>query len=679
MSLTTTAHSYFSHDDYPSVTSPRPNNYGQGRSMDVTASTLHRTSPLDFDFAKFQPFVKSGMFLEPRDTTAFSSNESRQPAPSKRNNRSAMRFSSNAGIIEEYARSWNSQDISTTLPHDDEKEFEQLVIPRTADNTPRWPFINDDSLNTPDSADAEPLFPSSSSTVSHPRQIHRIDEDLEELAALYVAPLDAVPETSEAELPPPPPPARLSNRRSPGKVMTSAEFESFRRRKALEETERLFYEGENEEDKIDYDMVDEVDLAKTQMTQRKRQQVHLDSYRQQKMKTTKGHELPPMRPHSRISSTFSFKATVRGHRDEVSTQYGDDNEDEDDVPLALLQMKQRSEGREAPMHTADGRSEYGVQLQPATETRRQQPRSPMPAFASKLPRDPFAGNLNPSWPMSNQQPIPGGLVGVIANEERAKAMRRAAPSHGFQPLPDTNNAFNWASSSRQPPPIPSAYGMPMAQPPMPYSRPQTPVAVPHLPPAPANHQMFNFIQAQTEFFRSMATISQKRSGQPWDNFSSQQSVMNMGAPSGIPSRAPSNYAPSNYAPSNYASSNYARSTYARSNYAKSVHQRDGGYAASVAPSERNTVGMPSRYRPVSKTAHPVHAERDTQASARVSTSSDWNHNRNARLDTRAILEADTTDSDDDEAFWRARKAKRDRRRAMCFQDNDLGIRPEWIR
>jgi hypothetical protein len=646
--------------------------------MDVTASTLHRTSPLDFDFAKIQPFVKSGTFLEPLDPTALSSNEFHKLALSKRNNRSAMRFSSNAGIIEEYARSWNSQDFSANLPHNGEKEFEQLVSPTTAGNTPRWPFINDDGLNTPDSVDAEPLFPASTSTVSQPRQIHRIDEDLEELAALYVAPLDAVPEAVEAELPPPPP-ARLSNRRSRGKVMTSAEFELLQRQKAREEKERLYYEGENEDDKIDYDIVDEADLVKKQMTQRKKQQVHLDSYRQRMMKTTKGPELPPTHSHSRMSSSLSFKS-FRGHREEVSTQYGgDDDDDEDDVPLALLHTKHRLDGREPPMHVVDGRSEYGVQLQPSTEHRRQQSRSPMPAFANKLPRDPYAGSANPSWPMSNQQLIPGGLVGVIASEERAKAMRRVAPSHGFQPLPDTNNAFNWTSSSHQVPPIPGTYGIPIGQPAMPYSRPQTPVAVPQLPPAPPNHQMFNFIQAQTDFFRSMATMNQQRNGQPWDNFSSQQSVMNMGIPGGMPNYAPSNYTPSNYAPSNYAQSNYARSTYARSNYAKSVHQRDGGYATSVAPSERNTVGMPSRYRPVSKVAHPVRTERETHAGARVSTGSNWNHNRNTKLDTQAILEGDSTDSEDDEAFWRAKKAKRDRRRAMWIQENDLGIRPEWIR
>ncbi|RGP81084.1 hypothetical protein FLONG3_873 [Fusarium longipes] len=643
--------------------------------MDVTASTLHRTSPLDFDFAKFEPLVNSGTFLDPINTTAFSSQDSHQPELSKRNNRSAMRFSSNARIIEEYARSWNSQDVDINLPRDGEQEFAQLVNPTTAGDTPRWPFINDDGLNTPDSVEAEPLFPASTSTVSRPRQIHPIDEDLRELAALYVTPLEAVPETAEAEIPPPRP-ARLSNRSSRGKVMTSAEFEILRRRKILEETERLFYEGETEDDKIDYDMVDEVDVVKRQMTQRKKQQVHLDSYRQRMMKTTKGPEPSHMRSHSRMSSAVSFR-TFRGNKEETSTQYGGDDDEEDDVPLAILQMKHRLEGREPPMPISDGRSEYGTQLQPVTEHRRQQSRSPMPTLAAnKLPRDPYAGNANPAWPLSNQPLIPGGLVGVIASEERAKAMRRVAPSHGFQPLTDTNNAFNWGPSSHQLPPMPGAYGMPVAQMPVPYSRPHTPVAVPQLPPAPPD-QMLNFMQAQTDFFRSMASMNQQRNAQPWENYSSQQSVMNMGIPVGMQNYAPSNYAPSNYAPSNYAQSNYARSTYARSNYAKSVHQQDRGYTASVAPSERNTVGMPSRYRPVSKTAHPVQAERETQRGARVSTGSNWNRNRNTK-DTQAILEGDSTDSEDDEAFWRAKKAKRDRRRAMWIKENDLGIRPEWI-
>src|SRR6478752_1732408 len=138
MSLTI-AHSHFSHDDSLSVTSPRPS----GHSMDVTASTLNRTSPLDFDFAKIQPFVKSGAFLEPLDTSSLL-NDSHESQLSKRSNRYAMRFSSNAGIIEQYARSW-SQDLSGGLPLEEDMNYEQLVGPTSGSNTPRWPFINDDS------------------------------------------------------------------------------------------------------------------------------------------------------------------------------------------------------------------------------------------------------------------------------------------------------------------------------------------------------------------------------------------------------------------------------------------------------------------------------------------------------------------------------------------------------
>ncbi|KAL4731802.1 hypothetical protein ACLX1H_000794 [Fusarium chlamydosporum] len=662
--------------------SPRPSGQFQGHSMDVTASTLNRTSPLDFDFAKIQPLIKSGPFLEPLDTTAFSWNDSHEPTHSKRNNRNAMRFSSNAGIIEQYARSWNSQEAAS-IPRDEETEFEQLVSPTSASNTPRWPFINDDSLNTPDSADVEPLFPVTESIVSQSRPIHRIDEDLEDLAALYVAPLDAVPEAAEEVLPPPPS-ARLFSRWSRGKVMTSAQFEDLRKQKAREEAERRFYDGEDEEDRIEYEVVDEAELVRKQMAQRKKQQAHLDSYRQRMMKTTNGPDLPPMRSHSRISSSYSFKSfkTFRGYQDEASTQYGGD-EDEDDVPLALLQIHRRSDGREPSVPPVDGRPEHAVQLQPAVDHRRQQSRSLLPAFANRLPQDPYPGPMNTPWPMNNQQLIPGGLVGVIASEERAKAMRRVAPSHGFQPLPNTNNAFNWAPSSHQPTPMPGAHGMSAMQPSISYSRPQTPVGVPQLPPVPPNYEMFNFLQAQNEFLRSMAAMNQQRGG-----------VMNMGTPGVMPNYAPSNYAPShyapsnyapssrapsNYAPSNYARSNYARSTYARSNYTKSVHQRDAGYAPSVAPSERNTVGMPSRYRPVSKGGQQVRSEKETQVAQRVSASSGWNHSRNMKMGREAILEPDSTDSeDDDEAFWRAKKAKRDRRRAMWIQDNDLGIKAEWI-
>ncbi|KAF9776910.1 hypothetical protein IL306_004839, partial [Fusarium sp. DS 682] len=145
--------------------------------MNVTASTLHRTSPLDLDFAKIRPFIRSGVYLEPIDTNVHASSDARVPSPSPTtpSDPSTLRFSSNAGIIEQYSRSWNTQETRDDQAQNDFFEFEQLIGP-TAGHTPRWPFINDDSLNTPDSVDAEPLFPSSRSSITKPSQIHQIHE-----------------------------------------------------------------------------------------------------------------------------------------------------------------------------------------------------------------------------------------------------------------------------------------------------------------------------------------------------------------------------------------------------------------------------------------------------------------------------------------------------------------------
>ncbi|KAF5573746.1 hypothetical protein FPANT_12184 [Fusarium pseudoanthophilum] len=666
MSLSAISHTHLNHDDTKSLSLSSRHGHSQGRSMDVTASTLHRTSPLDLDFAKIRPLIKSGAYLEPIDTNVRTSSDTQVVSPTTPNDPSTLRFSSNAGIIEHYSQSWNTQNNQDDRAEHDFSEFEQLIGP-TAGHAPRWPFINDDSLNTPVSPDTEPLFLSSRTPTTRPRPIYQIHEGLEDLGDLYVPPLDSVPETGEAATKPPraPPTSRIGH----GKVMTAAEFEALQKRKAREEAERRFYGGEEEDDdKVDYECIDDTEAVNRQKAQRKKQQAYLDGgYRQQMMKSTNGPDIPPLRGHSRVSSSWSMKSfkTFRGLREDNTPRH--DNEDEDeDVPLALLQIQRRS-GSKAPSiinfgHTTGESISHLLPL----DNMRQNSRTPMPAFARGLPQDIFAAAPQTAWPMNNQQLIPGGLVGVIASEERAKKARRAPPSTGFQPLPDTNEAFNWGQAATQPVGIAHSFGLPGTQTPMAFSRPQTPVAVPQLPPLSSNQEMFNFLQAQTEVLRSMATMNQ-RSNQPWNAFSSQQSVKNMGPPA-----AGSSYAPSLYAPSNYAKSNYAPSIYARS-----VYQQPGGYAASVAPSERNTVGLPSRYRPVSKAVNQTLSVKASKTDDAISLSN-WNNNRSNIPRTSVAVEQDSTDDDDDDAFWRAKREKRDRRRARFIQENDLGIKPEWI-
>ncbi|KAH6951849.1 hypothetical protein DER45DRAFT_577197 [Fusarium avenaceum] len=640
MSLTAAPYIHSKYGDTRPGSPSKRYGHASGRSMDVTATTINRTSPLDFNFAKIQPLVKNSTFLEPKENSPDRLGEYPPPFQPERNDRTVLRFSSNAGIIEHYSQSWFSDETASTL--EDVYNTEQIqLIGSTPKQSPRWPFINDESLNLAHSADIEPLFQPSQASIEQPRQCHRIDEDLQELAALYVPPLEAVPEAfaSESSLRKP-----SASFRPRGKVMTSAEFEALQKRTAREDAERRFYDGEDDDDKIDYDCLDEADMVNRQRVQRRKQQAHLDGYRQRMMKKTSGPDIPPLPSHSRVSSSWSMNSfrTFRGRPEDVPVPAEVD--DEDDVPLALLQLQRYSEAKQDSFFT--------TQPQPAVNLGHHGPNSPMPAFGRNLPQHPFPGNASNTWPMNHQQLIPGGLVGVIASEERAKAMRRVAPSHGFQPLPDTNNAFSWTAPTHQQAPINPPYGMPGMQTPMAQSRPQTPVAVPQMPHAPQSHEMFSFLQAQTEFLRTMASMNQQRSNQPWDTFSSQQSVMNVGFPG-------------------------TGSTYAPSNYARSVHQYAAGYAPSVAPSERNTVGLPSRYRPVSKAASQrrvdSHVHQDDDANTNT-----WRLNRHEEPDRTAVFQEDSTDEEDDEAFWRAKKAKRDRRKAMWIRDNDLGINPEWI-
>ncbi|CAJ0543428.1 Ff.00g037460.m01.CDS01 [Fusarium sp. VM40] len=640
MSLTAAPYIHSKYGDTGPARPSKRYGHASGRSMDVTATTINRTSPLDFNFAKIQPLVKNSTFLEPNENTPDRLEECPPPFQPERHDRTVLRFSSNAGIIEHYSQSWFSDETASAL-EDVHNAEQKHLIGSTTKQSPRWPFINDDGLNLTHSADVEPLFQPSQASVEQPRQCHRIDEDLQELAALYVPPLEAVPEAFASESPLRKPSASFRPR---GKVMTSAEFEALQKRTAREDAERRFYDGEEDDDKIDYDCLDEADMVNRQRVQRRKQQAHLEGYRQRMMKKTSGPDIPPLPSHSRVSSSWSMNSfrTFRGRPEDGPVPA--EGDDEDDVPLALLQLQRYSEAKQDSLFT--------TQPQPAVNLSQLGPNSPMPAFARNLPQNPFPGNASNTWPMNHQQLIPGGLVGVIASEERAKAMRRVAPSHGFQPLPDTNNAFSWTAPSHQQAPINPPYGMPGMQTPMPQSRPQTPVAVPQMPHAPQSHEMFNFLQAQTEFLRTMASMNQQRSNQPWDTFSSQQSVMNVGFPG-------------------------TGSTYAPSNYARSVHQYAVGYAPSVAPSERNTVGLPSRYRPVSKAVSQrrvdshVHQDGD----ANINT---WPLNRREEPDRTAVFQEDSTDEEEDEAFWRAKKAKRDRRKAMWIQENDLGINPDWI-
>ena len=171
--------------------------------------------------------------------------------------------------------------------------------------------------------------------------------------------------------------------------------------------------SEDEDENINYDSDDDSKAVKSG-DQRKKQEAHLATYRQKMMKTTSGQ---PSAEHTRIPS-------LKGPWMDIT-----DSDDDDDIPLAMLQAKTRGDQkprlsgiRSNPNLRASAQQHL---MRPGSSQGQHSGSSHLrlPSFASNLPQDPFQDPyqdpFNEKKPMFN-----GGLIGVIASEERAKASRR---------------------------------------------------------------------------------------------------------------------------------------------------------------------------------------------------------------------------------------------------------------
>ncbi|GAM83439.1 hypothetical protein ANO11243_014270 [Dothideomycetidae sp. 11243] len=429
------------------------------------------------------------------------------------------------------------------------------------------------------------------------------------------------------------------------KKMTKAQFEqaSKMRNSAKEE------EKSEASDTEDLDDEDEVDKQKKIAAQRRRQEATMSVYRQQMKKVTGGSgqlsDLPlqtgrgtlERSSNSNLSLNMSNLA-VPGQSTSPGFSPGDaagDDED-DEVPLGILQAHGFPGRARPPSHLAGSQPGYASSMMGDGSG------GPLPAFARRLPPDPYfgAGLVNPGQreslglgssgasvyggPASPQmQSPPGGLVGVIANEERSRAGRRGSPNpvtggYGPIPLPGSmqGNAvpqFTRSSStlSLQTPQMGMpGYGM------MPGPSPGM---------SPVEQQMAQLMQMQQHVMQQMMALSagqtpggQMSGGQMGYPFPMTQSP-SMNSLGQRPLSTVSNGRPASIAqtrsmtmlqpPSNWGSdmaqkrtstmSGVARSQYAGSVYGLSAGGPGPGYTPSIAPSERSNVGMPSRYRPVS--------------------------------------------------------------------------------
>ena len=503
------------------------------------------------------------------------------------------------------------------------------------------------------------------------------------------------------------------------KVMTPAQFEQYRKEQETRR-EQYFNHDASDEEGDDYEDDDELERHKQLARQRRKQEAHLSVYRQQMMKVTgeQPSDLPglPLRPGMDRSSMSAPNLTDRSNTPTFSfDKPGDatkasDDEDED-VPLGVLAAHGfPSKNRPPTALTNSGTSiQYKSESYPppplsTTGTSAAGAARGLPPFARNLPPDPYygAGLVNPS----NRESLafghgapasvhsgappnmsPGGLVGVIAGEERARAARRGSPNAqgGYtSPLPPSMSQMQ--------------AGMMMGMPPVMSPGEQATVQM--------SEQMNQMMQMQMQWMQQMqqmmASGMQNGPQMPFGSPQQQQMMMNAGfvTPPGTTQRPASTgpHPPMGTTPSIQEHQQRAMSMMSPTSAAgwqPHDNVRDstvpsmmsgalGGahtdYTASIAPSERSNVGMPSRYRPVSIAPADEHTQKgasrastftsglfQTGASgwnSRMSTSNDLQSKPSLRPVSRTPPKKETVSDDDDEEGWEEMKKRREKKKNM---------------
>ena len=562
------------------------------------------------------------------------------------------------------------------------------------------------------------------------------------------------------------------------KVMTPAQYEIYKRHQEATQLSEQAKSEESDEDDT-YDDEDETERNRQLAKQRQKQEAHLAVYRQKMMKVTgeqpselpNGQPRPGMDRSSTVGSnlTAGFESSINFDSSPGQSSKTSDDEDED-VPLGILAA-----------HGFPGKNRPPTRLNQSTHsipTQSAFPGAPGPAmggstaggnlppFAKNLPMDPYYGaglvqqptretlsfNNNAAGSVyggsnSGSGLPPGGLVGVIAGEERARAARRGSPNAA------TGFGSNMPLPNNMPGRLPQA-GMPGMQMGMGTGMVMgmggmTPMIDPaqmsQMSQMQMNQQMTQYMAMQMQWMQQMMAMQQGQQGNTgapqlpsmpqMTGIGQMPNMMTMNGqqvpppaqngfltpPSlGANGRTMSMTSP----PTNFSNARHTIGTGAPSlanqmsmqsqpsprtmsmmnppsgGYAGSIHglglsgNQQGGYAPSIAPSERSTIGQPSRYRPVTvdagngsvaseNTVQPLHT---TSGNARSSTMSGLERpssaggllgdTENKRATVKALdrprgspsrmsrLNASTMAGDgedeDDEAGWAEMKKMKDR-------------------
>ncbi|KAL5001425.1 hypothetical protein BDV10DRAFT_5836 [Aspergillus recurvatus] len=427
---------------------------------------------------------------------------------------------------------------------------------------------------------------------------------------------------------------------SSNKVMTPSQFEHYRQQQELK---RANGDGSDTEDSAesDFDEEDEAEKNRETERQRRKQEAHLSVYRQQMMKVT-GQQSPSrsLRPEDRGSSSTPNLTNLSLHPGNTSgSGKSSEGDDDEEIPLGILAAHGFPNRNRPPSRLMSSNSMQNLRAsyhQPYLGSAGSDVgggnRSSLPVFARNLPRDPYFGaglvtpsnreslafgggggsvHGGPSAATGSSPTIPpGGLVGVIATEERARAMRRGSPN--TQAMYDHPHGIPGPAGNMGGVPRPhTMLGMNTANGP----NFQLPVSATEQAQIQLSQQMSSMMQMQMQWMQQMIQLQGGQAppqqlaspgNKPMPSFS--------GNTNSRPSSMPTVGGAFNSVPPNYGGGNQRTLSMLDPNVSSRLNSPAGqfvpggnrpgtpggaGYAPSLAPSERSNVGLAPRYRPVS--------------------------------------------------------------------------------
>jgi hypothetical protein len=505
------------------------------------------------------------------------------------------------------------------------------------------------------------------------------------------------------------------------KVMTPAEFEKYRKDKERQDLAASKEKTEDKSDDEDHyeDDEDDVEKARQQEKQRRKQEAQLSVYRQQMTKVTgeSTSNISQSRPSLQISfsspSLPNLAGANPGANPRANPSEGSDEDEE--VPLAILAAHGFPNKNRPPTRLSPNASNPNLRL--SQQPSYQRPGSVvyndaaaaasnarLPAFARKLPEDPFVGaglvrnSVRESFalgggaaaPTHAGAPLPpGGLVGVIANEERSRAMRRGSPfAEGQNSMPPAHlDPLGGIPSSSMYPNRPNSTVYP--------NRPQSTV-YPPMDPAQMQ-QMQQFMQMQMQFMQMMSGQGGNVGGRPTSQFFPQpmgnyhdmgqmqpglmpsdmmgppdmmrRSFVATGSSYDLP-RIPHTRTMSMVQPSSASWVQPPPPPVPMHGYAPSIAVQGAGYAPSIAPSERSNIGLPSRYRPVSHVQPPPNVRSSSMPGALNGWSDAMPQSKSVSPLKKSGGSSDN--EEDDEEGWQAMKAKREKKRSLWRTKKTIG-------